>query len=205
MHSLRMSDEQNPPVPAIIKERDRLYARAMELTDGEFVVDDGLRLASPSWFVARRLRRAIRLLRRVVEINPYAWPAWFMMGKSYERLGSVEAALDAFKRAIEINPFSGTLAKEACAQAMKLEYHDWALEMGELAVKYSPNDPAAHSNLGVIYLITGRSVDAESELKKTLELEPENSSTQRLITLVQRVIAGELDCPTKVAEVGSMA
>jgi len=189
----------NPP--RIIRERDRLYARATDLTEGEFILDGVPRPGPPSWLTALRLRRAIRLLRRVVEINPYSWPSWFMIGKAYERLGATEAALEAFKRAVEIVPTNGSMAKEACAQAMALEYYDWAVQFAELALKGRPDDPAAHSNMGVLLLIAGRPADARPAFEKALELEPQSAGSKRLLALTQRVIVGELQCPTSVHQV----
>ena len=89
----------NPP--SIIRERDRLYARAGKLTEGEFILDGVPRPPAPSWWTGWRLQRAIRLLRRVLQINPYSWSSWFMIGKAYERLGATEAALDAFNASVK--------------------------------------------------------------------------------------------------------
>ena len=192
-------DHVNPP--AIIRERDRLYAGAMKLIEGEIVLDGVRRPLALNWWTGWRLRRAIRLLRKVLEINPYSWPSWFAIGKAYERLGAIEAAMEAFKRAVEIVPTNGSMAKEACAQAMALGYYDWAVRFAELALHSRPDDPAAHSNMGVLLIITERPVDAQRAFQRALELEPHSASSTRLLALTKRVIAGDLKCPTSVKEV----
>ena len=187
--------------PAIVRERDRLYAKAVRLSEGQFVLDGVPRPPSPNWWTRWRLRRAIRLFRKVLEINPYSWRSWFAIGKAYERLGATEAALEALRQAVEIVPNNGSMAKEACAQAMALGYNDWAVRFAELALKSRPDDPALHSNVGVLLLIAERPADAERAFQTALDIEPHSASSIRLLALTRRVINGDLKCPATVQEV----
>jgi len=186
---------------ASIRDREELYARAMKLTEGEFILDGEPRLSAPNWLIRWRLRRAIRHLRRVLEIDPYSWSSWFAIGKAYERLGAIEGALEAFRRAVEIVPTNGSMAKEVCAQAMALGQYDLAAKFAEVALQGRPDDPAAHSNMGLLLMFAGRPVDAQRAFQRALELEPLCESSSLLLALAQRVIVGDLKCPRNLQEV----
>ena len=186
---------------ASIRKSEQLYARAMKLTEGEFILDGEPRLSAPNWLIRWRLRRAIRHLRRVLEIDPHSWGSWFAIGKVYERLGAIEAALEAFRRAVEIVPTNASMAKEVCAQAMALGHYDLAAKFAEVALQGRPDDPAAHSNMGLLLMFAGRPADAQRAFQRALELEPLCESSSLLLALAQRVIVGDLNCPRNLQEV----
>ncbi|MEI9937137.1 MAG: hypothetical protein WDO69_07915 [Pseudomonadota bacterium] len=46
---------------------------------------------SLSWFVRRRVRKAVRLLNQVVELSPDNWAALWVTGKAHQALGDSQS------------------------------------------------------------------------------------------------------------------
>ena len=67
-------------------------------------------LEGQSLYLARRYADAVEHLRRVLEINPDFWIALLQLGKSYERLGRYDEALEAFRKAREAGGTTETLS-----------------------------------------------------------------------------------------------
>lgn len=53
-----------------------------------------------------RAEEAIRLLKTYTTEHPESGEAWFLLGKAYHKLGDIRLALNAYLRAIEIDPDS---------------------------------------------------------------------------------------------------
>ncbi len=93
-------------------EHDRLYLAATALLKRDNIVT----LTPPvslGWFVRRRIRKAIRLLNQVVELNPDNWAALWVTGKAHQALGENELALDSFSRSRLLNENHPDVAREA--------------------------------------------------------------------------------------------
>jgi tetratricopeptide (TPR) repeat protein len=57
-----------------------------------------------AWFLLDDLSQAIRDLHQALEINPYHFVAAALIGEAYLRLGNLISALEAFRRAVRLNP-----------------------------------------------------------------------------------------------------
>ncbi|MDE0041135.1 MAG: tetratricopeptide repeat protein, partial [Candidatus Poribacteria bacterium] len=57
-----------------------------------------------AYFMSDQLSKSVEDSKKTIELNPFHFGALAGMGQCYLKLGDLTAALDAFQRAIEINP-----------------------------------------------------------------------------------------------------
>ena len=57
-----------------------------------------------AYFMSDELSKSIEDCKKTVELNPFHFGALAGMGQCYLKLGDLAAAMDAFRRALEINP-----------------------------------------------------------------------------------------------------
>jgi len=57
-----------------------------------------------AYYLTREYRKSIDDCQRAVKLNPYHFGALSGMGQCYQRLGDTARALDAYRRALKVNP-----------------------------------------------------------------------------------------------------
>ena len=65
---------------------------------------EGYNQRAIAYFMSDELSKSIEDCKRTIELNPFHFGALAGMGQCYLKLGDLTAALDAFQRALEINP-----------------------------------------------------------------------------------------------------
>ena len=65
---------------------------------------EGYNQRAIAYFMSDELSKSVEDCKRTIELNPFHFGALAGMGQCYLKLGDLTAALDAFQRAIEINP-----------------------------------------------------------------------------------------------------
>ena len=65
---------------------------------------EGYNQRAIAYFMSDELSKSIEDCKRTIELNPFHFGALAGMGQCYLKLGDLAAALDAFQRALEINP-----------------------------------------------------------------------------------------------------
>jgi Flp pilus assembly protein TadD len=184
----------------IAAEHNRLYLTATTLLKR----DNILMVVPPvslNWFARRRVRKAIRLLANVVELNPANWAALWITGKAHQALGESELALDSFSRSRLLNENNPDVAREAGISAMECGRPQLAIEFTRAALKLSPEDPGLQANLGLAHLFAQQPQVARTVLDAALTKDPEDKITQAVSRLVDDVLQGKRPCPTRRAEV----
>jgi Flp pilus assembly protein TadD len=194
---IRSADRNMGDVAA---EHDRLYIAATALLKR----DNILVLTPPvslNWFVRRRVRKAIRLFTKVVELNPSNWAALWVRGKAHQALSENELALDSFTRSRLLNENNPDVAREAGISAMECGRPDLAIEFTRAALKLKPGDPGLQANLGLAHLFAQQPQVARTVLNAALANDPNDKITQAVSRLVDDVLQGKRACPTRRAEV----
>src|SRR5438128_168267 len=115
-HPLRLTAEERA-------EHADLFAKAAEVIKDEIPLHERPNMPRPGWLLRRKLKRAISLFQRVLELNPNNWSALWLIGKVHQRLGDKLAALASFERAYHINPRQPDVAREASMSAMDIGRH----------------------------------------------------------------------------------
>lgn len=91
-------------------------AAQLDPKDGKPLFNAGLVQAwRGEWSSARRA------FRKAVKRAPGNWPAWWMVGYSEERLGNVDAAVDAYKRSLRVDTSLFDVGKNPFAATTKLK------------------------------------------------------------------------------------
>jgi tetratricopeptide (TPR) repeat protein len=112
--------------------------------------------------------------QRAVALDPRADPAWNLTGHALMQLGRHVEAESAFARAAELRPESG-LYRNNVAGAL-IEQKRYAEAERILLDQALPRDrlePAIYTNLGIVYLLTGRPQLAVPQLAEALRLVPQ--------------------------------
>jgi Flp pilus assembly protein TadD len=178
---------------ALREEHNRLYVEAVELIRPDLRTNE-----HPEHELAAdtvpRLEKAVGLLDRVLELNPPNWSAHWFRGKALQALERHEEALKSFVHALEWHR-DPEMAREAGIAAM--ETGDFALGIGfcKMALEMAPRDHGLLANLGLGLLFDGRPVEARPAFLKSIEINPNDSLTIRLLHVTDEVLAGSRPCP----------
>ena len=65
---------------------------------------EGYNQRAIAYFMSDEMSKSVEDCKRTIELNPFHFGAFAGMGQCYLKLGDLAAALDAFQRALEINP-----------------------------------------------------------------------------------------------------
>lgn len=135
-----------------------------------------------SRFIREDNQEARRLAEEALQLDPQYAAAWLELGWDHwedayfgwsdDREKSIGEAMDAAKKALELD--------EGCAMALGLigylylltDEHDRAVESVERASLISPSDSDLTALLGDVLLFTDRADDAAEVLKKAIQLSP---------------------------------
>ncbi len=173
-------------------EHDVFYSRALELVQFTTTM---VAPAQVSGFKRGKVRRGIRLLDRVMELNPENWNALWVMGKAYQALGDSSKALASFTMSHSINPNSPDIAREASISAIESSQNDVAIAFAERAVQLDPDDPGLRSNLALMYLFGQQLQLAEAQIEQAYAKDPFDKITLNVRKLIKDVLNGRRSCP----------
>src|SRR2546423_11359240 len=94
------------------EEAKQVFDRATAIVRDEILLHERPRMVAPGWFLRRKLRRALRLLDRVLELKPESWSTMWVMAKVHQRLGDLTTAFACMERAYQVNPSQLDVARE---------------------------------------------------------------------------------------------
>lgn len=121
------------------------------------------------------------------------------MGSCYRSMGKREEAIEAYKKALEVNPqndeANGSIAaiyRNMLNDTGNKYYAEIAQKYAETQRALTPDDPWFLRELGFLYLEWGNPEAAEKDAKRSLELEPDNPYGWNLMGEVYRGL-GQLE------------
>ncbi len=131
---------------------------------------------------------AIELYKRLLEVQPDSWANHGKLGEAYMEKGDLPQAESEFKKALEINPYMGLwnyrLTVLYLQQGGRL---DDALASIQKATKLSPEpSPNFIATLARVYYEKGLYSDAEREIKRAIDLRPNDESYLTLLAEIQK-------------------
>ncbi len=119
-------------------------------------------------------RAALRLFRRVVELEPRHQWAWNNMGRAYMRLGMLDSAIADFKRQAEINPYDQYAYNNLGLVYWRQRKYREATDAFQQQLKISPLDRYAHANLGRMYAEQHRDSATVAEFEQAISISPDD-------------------------------
>ncbi len=85
--------------------------------------------------------------------------------------GELDEAIDAFKKALEMDETVADVWAALAETYSKKEMRTEAIEAGEKAVGCNPDDPMTHTALSRYYQLNGMIPEAEEEMARSYELQ----------------------------------
>ncbi|MDB6015830.1 MAG: hypothetical protein JWR19_319 [Pedosphaera sp.] len=177
-------------------EHNRIFEEASALIKNEIPLHERPRMPAPGWFLRRRLKRALALFDRVLELKPENWPAMWLVGKIHQRLGDFNTALSWFERAYQENPSQPDVAREASMCAMNTGRHDVAIVFAHRATQIEPANAGLHANLALAYLQAGRISDAQASIERSIAGDPADKISQTIRAIIKHFATNGRTPPT---------
>lgn len=131
---------------------------------------------------------ALQYYQKAVQLKPDLAAAFANMGAIYQAKGEDDASIQAFKKALALDPNNETvknLAKDteqatgakAFQKGVELQQagqHQASIAEFQKAMQTMPNDPNLIAALGIAYQNTGKVPEAIAQYNKAQELDPKN-------------------------------
>ena len=183
------------------KEAQKLWEKACALTKGELVLHENQGRKPPNFWVRLKLKRAVKLYERVLQLVPNHWNSMWILGKVVQRLGNERSAFDWFVKAWDQTPRNVDAAREAALSAMNLGLARHAIEYCEEALKLEPNEPGLICNLALAWIHDGKPDEALAKAKLAVELNPKDSVSVSVMQLAQHLAQTKSVCPSNSDEI----
>ncbi|HEY0159064.1 MAG TPA: sulfatase-like hydrolase/transferase [Thermoanaerobaculia bacterium] len=144
--------------------------------------------------------RAVEELQAILKKNPLLSDGWNQLGVSYEAMGRLEDAVEAYRKAVGLNPsLAPGYALRIGNVYLRLKQYDLAAEHARLGEKV--NYGGAHLLLGTIELERQRYAQAEAEAR--LALNDTHTDIQAKVLLAR--ILNQQERPREALEVARQA
>ena len=170
---------QNEPDQAIVRDRLRALLRS---AGGDIATETTARgLMGRSYLREGRARDAFDVAEIMINANPDQGAAWYLRGLAQFRMGRVEAALEDYRRAQQLDPraiWVHVALAEVYVQAGKL---DEALSEIRKALVMQPRDPWALLHEGNVLLAMNRTREAMLATRRGLDQDPNSADLRHLL------------------------
>lgn len=153
-----------------LREAERIY-RDVLLRDPENV--DALRLLAGIAMRAKQWGDAEVLLQKALDIAPDFYQGWMDLGLAHQEQDDIEAALEAYDRAVRLEPGRpGGYAASGTTRAMAGR-HDEALDYFDKAIAADDSHPGALAGRGHVQKTIGRQDEAIASYRECIRRNPE--------------------------------
>jgi len=159
------------------KSPQKSIGKAIELVQKAIALDDtnaeAHALLGFLYSMTRQYDKAVGQAEKAVAVNPNSAYGHFGLGKTLFFAGRVEESIPEYKKAIRLNPIppSKDLWSLGLSYAY-LEQYDEAIKWCEKAVHKEPNDLLGRVMMTVVYSMSGRDKEAQSEAAEVLRIQP---------------------------------
>jgi len=98
---------------------------------------------------------AIALLNRAIAAYPGGMEAYKTLGLAYVRTGQIDLAIETYRRALQVNPDSGSIRYNLANTYANMGRFDEAIREYQAAIALNPKNFAVYNNLAVTYIKQG--------------------------------------------------
>lgn len=135
----------------------------------------------------QRYADARKHLTRALTINPYAPRAYAALGKLFLSQGKPGEAVAAYRRAVELDPYYFAGRGDLAAALAQVGEVGKAEHMLQELVEIRPEMADAWCNLGNVYYVQRRPLEAKAAYERALELDPEHVFAREGIERLRRL------------------
>ncbi|HIJ94605.1 MAG TPA: tetratricopeptide repeat protein [Desulfuromonadales bacterium] len=122
---------------------------------------------------------------KIVAQNPKDVNAWISLGNDYFDTEQSQKSIDAYAKALEINPNNPNVLTDQGVMYKKIGWFDKALANFEKAQKIDPNHVQSLFNSGVVYAVDLKDhVKARPYWKKILEIDPNSATAMQVKSMM---------------------
>jgi len=194
---------QHEPDQAIV--RDRLRALLRSAGDDVATETTARGLMGRSYLREGRARDAFDVAEIMINANPEQGAAWYLRGLAQFRLGRVEAALEDYRRAQQLDPravWVHVALAEVYVQAGRL---DDALSEIRKALVMQPRDPWALFHEGTVLLAMNRTREAMLATRRGLDQDPNSADLRHLLGRVWLKLGNQAEAANAFAQAMRLA
>jgi TolB-like protein/DNA-binding winged helix-turn-helix (wHTH) protein len=174
--------EENAPSKAVMPQAEAAARKALELDD--LAAEAHNSMAIVQLFYRWNWTAAERESARALELNPTLEEAHFVRSYVLRPLNRLDEALQAEKRAMELDPFS---EPEALVYILiRMRQFDAALNEARIRSDAQPNNADLHEVLSEAYFFKGMEKESESESERALELAGEKVQLAKQVQAYRR-------------------
>ena len=182
---------QHEPDQAIVRDRLRALLRS---ADGDTATENTARgLMGRSYLREGRARDAFDIAETMINAKPELGAAWYLRGLAQFRLGRVEAALEDYRRAQQLDPraiWVHVALAEVYVQAGRL---DEALSEIRKTLVMQPRDPWALFHEGTVLLAMNRTREAMLATRRGLDQDPNSADLRHLLGRVWLKLGNQIE------------
>jgi tetratricopeptide (TPR) repeat protein len=126
------------------------------------------------WRRHDRYDQALANLQTASEIDSQNPILLIEMGETLATLGDLNAALEAYRKAVELSPNDPSFLNFLVGFSLKYEYHieEIALPAARQAVILAPDDPQVLDSMGQVFIKLDDQINAERFINRALEKDP---------------------------------
>lgn len=147
------------------------------------------------------ITEGIRYLNAVTQINPKNFAAYWIKGKGYQALKQHDSAYLQFGKSFKLKKDNPDVARELMIECLYLGKGAEAVSVSLYALSLDSTNAGLMGNLALAYLIYGDTVLADKTVKKALQIDPHDEINLQLAQIIDEVIAGKRDRPTRYDEI----
>jgi tetratricopeptide (TPR) repeat protein len=127
------------------------------------------------WRRHDRYDQALASLQTAVKYDPQNPYLQVEMAETLATLGDLSAALEAYRKAVELSPNDPSFINLLVGFSLKYEYHveEIALPAARQAVILAPNDPQVLDSMGQVFIKLEDQLNAERFINRALEKDPD--------------------------------
>jgi tetratricopeptide (TPR) repeat protein len=194
---------QTEPDQSVVREKMRALLRS---ADGDVAIENTARgLIGRSYLREGRALDAFEVAEVMVQSNPEMGAAWYLRGLAQFRLGRVEAALEDYRRAQQLDPraiWVHVALAEVYVQAGRL---DDALSEIRKTLVMQPRDPWALFHEGNVLLAMNRTREAMLATRRGLDQDPNSADLRHLLGRVWLKLGNQAEAANAFAQAMRLA
>jgi TolB-like protein/lipopolysaccharide biosynthesis regulator YciM len=164
-----------------VEQAEKLFERAVRMDPGYALAYSGLSDATNLLSTNHQLmpaetayERTAPLLERAMVLDPESAEVWASRGLAEMNISNLEAAEDALRRAMELNPsYAPAYLWYASALAQAPGRAEEAIEVLRKTLEIDPLSRVAQNNIAANYLELGRYEDAATQWRRLVTLDPD--------------------------------